>query len=160
MLRTFNLDRWFAQKGHNWWQIIGVRLWHWNQSSQWKQPEEPRPKKYFKFGHTWTLSSLFTSIAMMWCIMNSSYKILRSTSYTTLKLCTDRAKQFVRKAYNCGKTNHAHTSMLVLEFLGRNKTVIMPQPPYSPDLAPDLIFSSSRNWRHRWKEIVSLQLRR
>ena len=30
----------------------------------------------------------------------------------------------------------AHTSMLVREFLAKNKTVIMPQPPYSPDLAP------------------------
>ena len=28
----------------------------------------------------------------------------------------------------------AHTSMLVREFLAKNKTVIMPQPPYSPDL--------------------------
>ena len=26
--------------------------------------------------------------------------------------------------------------MLVLEFLAKNKTVIMNQPPYSPDLAP------------------------
>ena len=23
----------FAQKGHNWWRIMGVRLWHWSQSS-------------------------------------------------------------------------------------------------------------------------------
>ncbi|KAA1414165.1 hypothetical protein F0U44_22385, partial [Nocardioides humilatus] len=30
----------------------------------------------------------------------------------------------------------AHTSMLVREFLAKNKTVIMPQPPYSPHLAP------------------------
>ena len=29
----------------------------------------------------------------------------------------------------------AHTSMLVCEFFVKNKTVIMPQPPYSPDLA-------------------------
>ena len=29
-----------------------------------------------------------------------------------------------------------HTSMLVREFLVNNKTVIMPQPPYSPDSAP------------------------
>ena len=29
----------------------------------------------------------------------------------------------------------AYTSMLVREFLVKNKTVIMPQPPYSPDLA-------------------------
>ena len=29
----------------------------------------------------------------------------------------------------------AHTSMLVQEFLAKNKTVIMPQPQYSTDLA-------------------------
>ena len=30
----------------------------------------------------------------------------------------------------------AHTSLLVRNFLANNNTVIMPQPPYSPDLAP------------------------
>ena len=30
----------------------------------------------------------------------------------------------------------AHTSMPVREFLAKNQTIIMPQPPYSPDLAP------------------------
>ena len=30
----------------------------------------------------------------------------------------------------------AHTSMLVREFFDKNKTIIMPQPPYSSDLAP------------------------
>ena len=35
----------------------------------------------------------------------------------------------------------AHTSMLVGVFLGKNKTINMPQPPYSPDLVPaDFIF--------------------
>ena len=29
----------------------------------------------------------------------------------------------------------AHTSMLVREFLAKNKIEFMPQPPYSPDLA-------------------------
>ena len=29
----------------------------------------------------------------------------------------------------------AHSSLLVLNFLAKNNTVIMPQPPYSPDLA-------------------------
>ena len=32
----------------------------------------------------------------------------------------------------------AHISMLVLEFLAKNKTIIIPQAPYSPDLAPAL----------------------
>ena len=35
-----------------------------------------------------------------------------------------------------------HTSMLVREFLAKNKTAIMHQPPYSPDLAP-------ADWRRR-----------
>ncbi|KYN42545.1 hypothetical protein ALC56_03004, partial [Trachymyrmex septentrionalis] len=30
----------------------------------------------------------------------------------------------------------AHTSLLVREFLTKNNTLMMPQPPYSPDLAP------------------------
>ena len=30
----------------------------------------------------------------------------------------------------------AHTSLLVREFLAKNNTVTMPQPPYSPDMAP------------------------
>ncbi|KAG5338239.1 MOS1T transposase, partial [Acromyrmex charruanus] len=29
-----------------------------------------------------------------------------------------------------------HTSLLVREFLAKNNTLMMPQPPYSPDLAP------------------------
>ena len=34
----------------------------------------------------------------------------------------------------------AHTSMLVREFLAKNKAVIMPQPPFSSDLAPANFF--------------------
>ena len=30
----------------------------------------------------------------------------------------------------------AHTSLLVREFLAQNNTVMMPRPPYSPDMAP------------------------
>ncbi|UYV84670.1 hypothetical protein LAZ67_X003052 [Cordylochernes scorpioides] len=30
----------------------------------------------------------------------------------------------------------AHTSLLVCDFLAKNNTLMMPQPPYSPDLAP------------------------
>ena len=30
----------------------------------------------------------------------------------------------------------AHTSLLVREFLAKNNTVTMPQPPYSPDMGP------------------------
>ena len=86
---------------------------------------------------------------MAWCIMNSCHKVVRSIRNTTLKLCAVCAKQFVRNSQNCGKKQSwilhhdnapAHTSMLVLEFLAKNKTVIMPQPLYSPYLDPADVF--------------------
>jgi transposase len=30
----------------------------------------------------------------------------------------------------------AHASLLIREFLSKNETTVVPQPPYSPDLAP------------------------
>jgi hypothetical protein len=30
----------------------------------------------------------------------------------------------------------AHTSLLIREFLAKQETIVVPQPPYSPDLAP------------------------
>ena len=89
--------------------------------------------------------SLFSSIAMAWCIMNFCHQGVRSIRNTTLKLCADYMKQFVRNPQNCEKTNHwilhhdnapAHTTMLGRKFLAKNKIVIMPQPPYSPHLVP------------------------
>ena len=32
MFWTFEIRSRFAQKGHNWWRIIGVWQWYWNQS--------------------------------------------------------------------------------------------------------------------------------
>ena len=37
-------------------------------------------------------------------------------------------------------THPAHKSILVHAFLAKNKTLIMPQPPYSPDLIPAEFF--------------------
>ena len=61
----------FVQKAHNWWRIMGVWLWHCNQSPFIRQ-------KHVKFGQMWRFCSLFSSIAMAWCIMNSCHKIVRS----------------------------------------------------------------------------------
>ena len=48
----------------------------------------------------------------------------------------------IRNAQNCGKTNHGFYIMvtLVREFLTKNKTVNMAQPPYSADLSPNDFF--------------------
>ncbi|UYV70763.1 hypothetical protein LAZ67_8000529 [Cordylochernes scorpioides] len=51
----------------------------------------------------------------------------------------------------------AHTSLLVRDFLAKNNTLMMPQPPYCPDLAPsygDAVMSRIRvfEWYKRFKE--------
>ena len=118
----------FAQRGHNLWRIIGYDIEANAQLSQWKHPEEPRTKKARQFRSN--VKVLFTvfSIAIAWCIMNSCHKVVWSIRNTTLKLCTDCAKQFVRNQswillnYNLP----AYTSKLVHEFLAKIKTVIIP----------------------------------
>ena len=75
--------------------------------------------------------------------MNSWYKVVRSIRNNTLKLCIDCVKQFQKRTElwknQSWILNHdnapAHTSVFVSEFLAKNKTVIMPQPPYLSDLA-------------------------
>ena len=94
----------FAQKDHNWCRIMGVWLWHWNQSLiiPMKTSKGPKTEK----STSSAFCSLFSSIAMTWCIMNSCHKVIRPIRNTTLKLCADCANQFVRNAWNCGKTKH------------------------------------------------------
>ena len=45
-------------------------------------------------------------------LMNSCHKVVRSIRITTLKLSADCAKQFVRKAQKCRKTNHEFYTIL------------------------------------------------
>ena len=129
----------YPEKGHNWWRIMGIGVWHWSQS--WIIPMEAyrrakTEKKHLKCGQMWRFCSLFFSIAMAWCIMNYCHKVVRSIRNTTLKLYVGCVKQCVRNAQNCGKMNQwilphnnapAYISMLVHKFLAKNKSVIMPR---------------------------------
>ena len=106
----------FVQKSRNWWPIMGVWLYHWNQSpiielkvSRWAKKSR---KEHYKFGQMWRFCSLFSSIAMAWCIMNSCHMVVRPIRNTTLKLCADCAKQLVKNALDCGKTNHGFCTMI------------------------------------------------
>ena len=72
-------------------------------------------------------------------------KVVRSIGNTTFEVMR-RLRQAIRqkgtvlcknKSWILNNDNASvHTSMLVREFLAKNKTVIMLQPPCSPDLAP------------------------
>ena len=68
----------------------------------------------------------------------------KNAGISALKLWADCAKQFVRNVQNCGKTDHGFCNVITYQLSNRclcvslwakNKTIIMSQPPYSPDLA-------------------------
>ena len=49
--------------------------------------------------------------------MNSCRKVVRSIRNTTLNLCADCAKQFVRKVQNCGQTNYGFCTMITHQLI-------------------------------------------
>ena len=87
---NFEQKQWFrfAQKCQNWWRVMGIWLWHWNQNpiiNGSVQKSQDR-KKHVKFGQMWRFCPLFSSIAMAWCIMNSCHKVVRSIKNTASQL--------------------------------------------------------------------------
>ncbi|UYV76634.1 hypothetical protein LAZ67_14001539 [Cordylochernes scorpioides] len=107
------------------------------QSSQWKLPHEPRPKKVrqVRSNVKVLLTVLFEGGA--WCIMSSCHRVERSIRNITYKLCAICAKQSARNAQICGRTKIDFcTTITPLLTHPKNNTLMMPQPPYSPDLAP------------------------
>ena len=76
-------------------------------------------KKHVKFEQMWRFCSLFSSIAIAWFNMNSCHKVVRSIRNATMKLWANCAKQFVKNAQNCGKTNHGFRIMIMHQFTHR-----------------------------------------
>ena len=107
-------------------------------------------KNYIKLGQMCRFCTLFSSIAMAWCIMNSYNKDVRSIRNTTLKLCSNWGKQFVRNTHHSGKTNQgfctsSHIDVCAWAF-AKKKTVIITQPPYSLDLVPSWHLTLQKTW--------------
>ena len=74
--------------------------------------------------------------------MNSCHKVVRSISYLEVMSRVHQAIPQKRTELWRNQSlilyhdnTSTHISMLVHEFLAKNETVILPQPPYSPDLA-------------------------
>ena len=119
-LTTFNDDPELLKKiitGDESW-VYGYDIEAKAQWSQWKLPEEQAKsnkktrKKHVKFGQMWRICSLFSSITMAWCIINSCHKVVRPIRNTKLKFYTDCSKQFFRNTQNCGKTNHGFCTLM------------------------------------------------
>ena len=90
---------------------------------------------------------------MVWCNMNSCRKVVRPIRNTSLKLCVYCAKQFVRNAQSCGKTNHGFCTMIRHQFTHRclwvtfwpKQTCNHASTTVFTGLGPPLTFSSSQN---------------
>ena len=99
-------------------------------------------KKHVQFGQTRRFCSLLSSLAAVWCIMNSCHKVLRTVNKEYyLEVVHRLSKPIRQKLTELWKNqswilHHAYISMLVREILVKNKTVIMRQPLYSSDLSP------------------------
>ena len=136
----------FAQKEHNWWRSMDVLLW---QSSQWKRPEKPTPKKARQVRtNVKVLITVFFD-----CNGVVHYEFLPQDR-TVNKVYYLEVMRRLREAIRQKRTelwknqswilHHdnapAYTSMLVHERLAKNKTVIVPQPLYYPVLVHDDFF--------------------
>ncbi|UYV60866.1 hypothetical protein LAZ67_1002640 [Cordylochernes scorpioides] len=115
------------------------------QSSQWKLPHEPRPKKSRQVrSNVKVLLTVFFDcrgvvhhdFLPQGRTVNKEYypQVMRNLRVAIRQKRPDfwKIKNWLLHHDNAS----AHTSLLVRYFLAKNNTLMMPQPPYSPDLAP------------------------
>ncbi|UYV80194.1 hypothetical protein LAZ67_18001973 [Cordylochernes scorpioides] len=115
------------------------------QSSQWKLPHEPKPKKARQVrSNVKVLLTVFVDcrgvvhreFLPQGRTVNKEYylQVMRNLSEAIRQKRPDlwKNKNWLLHHDNAP----AHTSLLVRDFLAKNNTLMMPQPPYSPDLAP------------------------
>ncbi|UYV74896.1 hypothetical protein LAZ67_12001710 [Cordylochernes scorpioides] len=115
------------------------------QSSQWKLPHEPRPKKASQVRSN--VKDLLTVFFDCRGVVHHEFMPQGRTVNKEYYLLVMRnlRKAIRQKRPDLWKNKNwllrhdnapAHTSLLVRDFLAKNNTLMMPQPPYSPDLDP------------------------
>ncbi|UYV80686.1 hypothetical protein LAZ67_19001393, partial [Cordylochernes scorpioides] len=115
------------------------------QSSHWKLPHEPRPKKARQVrSNVKVLLTVFFDcrgvvhheFLPQGRTVNKEYylQVVRNLREAIRQKCPDlwKNKNWLLHHDNAP----AHTSLLVRDFLAKNNTLMMPQPPYSQDLPP------------------------
>ena len=115
------------------------------QSSQWKHAGSPRPKKarQSKSTHKHLMIPFFDSTGMIYMhwvptgqTVNKEYyvEVLREFS---LRFRWKRPALFKSGQWHFHQDNApVHNSILVTDYFTKMSTKSVPQPPYSPDLAP------------------------
>ncbi|UYV80992.1 hypothetical protein LAZ67_19002427 [Cordylochernes scorpioides] len=115
------------------------------QSSQWKLPHEPRPKKarQVRSNGKVLLTVFFDCRGVVHHEFLPQGRTVNKEYYLQVMRNLREAIRLKRPDLWKNKNwllHHdnapAHTSLLVRDLLAKNNTLMMPQPPYSPDLAP------------------------
>ncbi|UYV78460.1 hypothetical protein LAZ67_16001476 [Cordylochernes scorpioides] len=115
------------------------------QSSQWKLPHEPRPKKarQARSNVNVLLTVFFDCRGVVHHEFLPQGRTVNKEYY--LQVMRNLHEAIRQKRPDLWKNKNwllhhdnalAHRSLLVSDFLAKNNTLMMPQPPYSPDLAP------------------------
>ncbi|UYV79128.1 hypothetical protein LAZ67_17001194 [Cordylochernes scorpioides] len=115
------------------------------QSSQWKLPHEPRPKKARQVRSN--VKVLLTVFFDCRGVVHHEFLPQGRTANKEyyLQVMRNFREAIRQKRPDLWKNKNwllqhdnapAHTSLLVRDFLAKNNTLMMPQPPYSPELAP------------------------
>ncbi|UYV76804.1 hypothetical protein LAZ67_14002066 [Cordylochernes scorpioides] len=125
------------------------------QSSQWKLPHEPRPKKVRQVRSN--VKVLLTVFIDCRGVVHHEFlpqgRTVNKEYY--LQVMRNLREEIRQKRPDLWKNKDwllhhdnapAHTSLLVRDFLAKNNALMMPQPPYSPDLAPGslVVMTSAR----------------
>ncbi|UYV76531.1 hypothetical protein LAZ67_14001018 [Cordylochernes scorpioides] len=119
------------------------------QSSQWKLPHEPRPKKarQVRSNVKVLLTVFFDCRGVVHHEFLPQGRTVKKEYY--LQVMRNFREAIRQKRPDLWKNKNwllhhdnapAHTSLLVRDFLAKNNTLMMPQPPYSPELAPGDFF--------------------
>ncbi|UYV84446.1 hypothetical protein LAZ67_X002198 [Cordylochernes scorpioides] len=114
------------------------------QSSQWKLPHEPRPKKarQVRSNVKVLLTVFFDCRGVVHHEFLPQGRTVNNEYY--LQVMRNLREAIRQKRSDLWKNKNwllhhdnapDHTSLLVRDFLAKNNTLMMPQPPYSPDLA-------------------------
>ncbi|UYV68052.1 hypothetical protein LAZ67_5002912 [Cordylochernes scorpioides] len=115
------------------------------QSSQWKLPHEPRPKKarQVRSNVKVLLTVFFDCRGVVHHEFLPQGRTVNKEYY--LQVMRNFREAIRQKRPDLWKNKNwllhhdnapAYTSLLVRDFLAKNNTLMMPQPPYFPDLAP------------------------
>ncbi|UYV73733.1 hypothetical protein LAZ67_11000634 [Cordylochernes scorpioides] len=115
------------------------------QSSQWKLPHKPRPKKarQVRSNVKFLLTVFFDCRGVVHHEFLPHGRTVNEEYY--LQVMRNLREAIRQKRPDLWKNKNwllphdnapAHTSLLVRDLLAKNNTLMMPQPPYSPDLAP------------------------